>query len=220
MIAEDLVGDHVARHQPGDEAVSGDRRARLGIARPAIASPPPQQRHEVRVEVHPAGDPEVAGEQHDELLEVAVQRRVRRHLDAEVFVDRHAAGRRADRPRRLADVASSTPARAHDAAMSIVRRWATHLVDARWRCRPANDRRAGPPRRGSRAARPADRRRRRAEAAGGCRRDRPISVRRGSTTISVRAGSLAISLRILRACGKPCDCHGFLPQNTATSACS
>ncbi len=52
----------------------------------------------------PALDPEVAGQQHDELLEVAVERRVGRHLDAEVFEDRHAAGCAADHVGGLADL--------------------------------------------------------------------------------------------------------------------
>ena len=47
-----------------------------------------------------------------------------------------------------------------------------------------------------------------------------VSVRRGSMTISARAGSRAISFSVVRARGKPCDCHGFLPTKTPTSACS
>lgn len=39
-------------------------------------------------------------------------------------------------------------------------------------------------------------------------------------TIIDRAGSLAISFSTTRARGKLCDIHGFLPTNTATSACS
>ena len=39
-------------------------------------------------------------------------------------------------------------------------------------------------------------------------------------TIIERCGSLAISRRTTRARGKLCDIHGFLPTNTATSACS
>ena len=35
-----------------------------------------------------------------------------------------------------------------------------------------------------------------------------------------RSGSRAISRRVTRARGKLCDCHGFLPTNTATSECS
>ena len=47
-----------------------------------------------------------------------------------------------------------------------------------------------------------------------------VSVRRGSMTISARSGSRAISLSVVRACGMPWDCHGFLPMKSATSACS
>jgi hypothetical protein len=47
-----------------------------------------------------------------------------------------------------------------------------------------------------------------------------VSLRRGSITIKVRSGSLAISFSTNRARGKPWDCHGFFPQNTATCACS
>ena len=39
-------------------------------------------------------------------------------------------------------------------------------------------------------------------------------------TMSERAGSLAMLRSVSRACGKLCDCHGFLPTNTATSQCS
>ena len=95
MIAEDLVGDDIARHQPGDETMTRDRRAWFGIVGTAVGATA-EQRHEVRVEVHAARNPEVAGQQDDELLQVAVERRVRRHLDAEVFVDRDAAGGLAD----------------------------------------------------------------------------------------------------------------------------
>ncbi len=47
-----------------------------------------------------------------------------------------------------------------------------------------------------------------------------VSERRGSITTIVRAGSAAISLSTGRARGKLCDCHGFLPTKTTTSACS
>ena len=40
---------------------------------------------EVRAEIHRAGPAEVAGERVEELLEVGVQRAVRRHLDAEIL---------------------------------------------------------------------------------------------------------------------------------------
>ena len=56
--------------------------------------------------------------------------------------------------------------------------------------------------------------------AGGCRPARRSRCAAGRSTISARSGSLAISFSIVRARGKPCDCHGFLPTNTATSACS
>ncbi|MFC5099694.1 hypothetical protein [Kibdelosporangium philippinense] len=41
-----------------------------------------------------------------------------------------------------------------------------------------------------------------------------------SITTNDRAGSRSISLSTTRARGKPCDCHGFLPTKTETSACS
>ena len=44
-----------------------------------------------------------------------------------------------------------------------------------------------------------------------------VSVRRTSTTTIERFGSLAISFNVVRACGKPCVCHGFLPIKKATS---
>ncbi len=47
-----------------------------------------------------------------------------------------------------------------------------------------------------------------------------VSVTTGSMTIIDRAGSLAMSFSTTRARGKLCDIHGFLPTNTATSACS
>ncbi len=47
-----------------------------------------------------------------------------------------------------------------------------------------------------------------------------VSVRRGSSTTMDRSGSRAIAFNVVRACGKLCDCHGFLPTKTATSACS
>ena len=46
---------------------------------------------------------------------------------------------------------------------------------------------------------------------------RSAFVRRGTRRRKVPP-DLAISLRIFRACGKPCDCHGFFPQKTATWA--
>ena len=47
-----------------------------------------------------------------------------------------------------------------------------------------------------------------------------VSVTTGSMTTIERAGSLAMSLSTVRARGKLCDIHGFLPTNTDTSACS
>jgi len=35
-----------------------------------------------------------------------------------------------------------------------------------------------------------------------------------------RFGSFAISRRVMRACGMPCENHGFLPRNSPTSQCS
>ena len=42
-----------------------------------------------------------------------------------------------------------------------------------------------------------------------------VSVRRGSITIIDRAGSRAISFSVVRARGRPWLCHGFLPTKTA-----
>ena len=47
-----------------------------------------------------------------------------------------------------------------------------------------------------------------------------VSVRRGSMTTSDRPGSRAISFSVVRAWGMLWLCQGFLPTNTATSACS
>ena len=47
-----------------------------------------------------------------------------------------------------------------------------------------------------------------------------VSLRRGSMTIRLRFGSFSISRSTTRVRAKPCDCHGFLPMNTATSQCS
>jgi hypothetical protein len=47
-----------------------------------------------------------------------------------------------------------------------------------------------------------------------------VSVRRGSITMSVRAGSRDSSCSVTRARGIECECHGFLPRNSATSQCS
>ncbi len=90
MVGQDLVGDHGARDQAGDDAMPADRAATITAALPTA----PQAR-EPGVDVHPTLLREVARDQVDQLLEVRVQRAVRRLLDAQVFVDGH-TGRRGD----------------------------------------------------------------------------------------------------------------------------
>ena len=86
MSGEDLIGDAVARHQAAEDAVVADRRATIATATSACEFP------ECRVEVHATLHPEVAGEDEDQLLEIAIEGRVGGHLDAEILEDRAAFG--------------------------------------------------------------------------------------------------------------------------------
>ena len=181
--------------------------------------PPPRLANRVWMFIPPCLR-EVAGEQVDELLEVGVQRAVRRLLDAEVFVDRHARRRR-DATRDGAHVRLSTRRRSRRTARSAPSRGG-----ARSSSRPSACSASQSPStriflaRAPRAARQGTTRRCPAAPAGGSRpapRSRCGADRSRSATAP---GSLTIAFSTVRARGKPCDCHGFLPTNIATSACS
>jgi hypothetical protein len=83
VIGEDLVGDHVARHQSADDP-RAHHRARPGARRGA------EELAERRERVHRARLRVVAGERPQELLDPAHQGRVAVHLHAEVLGDRDA----------------------------------------------------------------------------------------------------------------------------------
>ena len=89
VVGEDLLGDHVAGHQAGDDAGPG-HRARAG-GTPA-AHPRSGQVHQARRRVLGAGDAEAAGQQPQQLLQIAGQGRVQRHLDPEILGERDAPG--------------------------------------------------------------------------------------------------------------------------------
>ena len=98
VVGEDLLGDDVARDQPGDDR-RADARA-CGARSPDRA--PCGSAHEAASEdgeYWAPGLAEVAGEQPDQLLQVADQRGVPVHLHAEVLEHRHAR-RRGDAPGR------------------------------------------------------------------------------------------------------------------------
>ena len=175
---------------------------------------PAEQRAEPRVQVLAAGLGEVAGEDPEQLVEVGAQRAVRAP-----------AGRRGPR----------TPRRSARCRCGARRRADELLVDAaaRGRSRRSGRRRAleriapapvdvrgdevlvDEPSWTSMAASAA---RHQASAPGRTRRWKSasfaVSVTTGSMTIIERCGSLAISFSTMRARGKLCDIHGFLPMNT------
>ena len=123
--------------------------------------------------------------------------------------------------RRRAPASSSTPAARAESAIGTCGERGHDLLDAARRARRGTRGRRGPPRTSDAEHRGEQPRvGARADLRGGCRRARPSRCGAGRSTISARPGSLAISLSVARARGKPCDCHGFLPTNTATSACS
>jgi hypothetical protein len=82
MIGEDLVGDHVARHQPGQDPRARDR----GTPHPRVA----EQVHERRVQVHSPGIAEVPGQDPEHPIDVGAKRAVRSLLNPEVLECRHA----------------------------------------------------------------------------------------------------------------------------------
>ena len=160
-----------------------------GLRRSPPPFPPPPRLREARVDVHPALLAEVAREQVDELLEVGVQRAVRRLLDAEVFVDIETldadAMRRADGAHiRL----SATPAIAHVLCDRHRREMGAQLVETIGVLGEpvAVDQRSPPPAHASSAAR------HHASVPGRtCRwmsASSAVSLRRGSITINDRAG--------------------------------
>ncbi len=100
MVGQDLLGDHVARHEPTDDA-GADDRARPAALASLAAAVAAGQRHHRRGRVLRAGLAEVAGQQPEQLLQIARQRRVAVHLDAEVLEGGHA--------RRLGDAARRRP---------------------------------------------------------------------------------------------------------------
>ena len=162
---------------------------------------------------------EVAGQHPDQLLQVAGQRGVPVHLDAEVL-EGGDARRRGDAPGGGAHSSSAHAAHGGVGRRRRPPRTPPRPRPARRRARPATPGRSGPPGRGS----PRSAARHHASVPGRTARwmsaSSAVSLRRGSMTISARSGSLAISLSVVRACGMPWDCHGFLPMNSATSACS
>ena len=80
VVGQDLLGDRVAGQQADDDPLARDRRL---CVTPEVAA----QLGDAAVQVHAAGVSEVAGQQEEQLLEVGVERRVRRLLDAEVLED-------------------------------------------------------------------------------------------------------------------------------------
>ena len=178
VVGEDLVGDHVARDQPGDDAVAADGRA----SRVARAAPPTELRRCGCGCSSPPGSPKLPVSSIDQLLEVGVERRVRRLLDAEVLEDRHARRAPPIAPRGRAHAAPRRRRpRAQESATSIARERARRARRARWRARRGSRGRAGPPRRARRAAPP----RQKASLPG--RTWRWMSAR---SAVSVRRGSI------------------------------
>ena len=220
VVGEDLVGHHVARHEAADDPGAGDRADACSGAPPLGPAARRGSRATVGMYCAP-GLGEVAGEQPQQLLQVAAQRacggssgcrgpRRRRRSPAPAI--RRAAARTSS---------SSTPQRCRVAPATSTRREAGgDLVEPGGVLGEPGRVARGPPAPARRPARPGTRRRCRAGPAGGSRPASAVSVRRGSMTIIARSGSLAISLSTVRARGKPWDCHGFLPTKTATSACS
>ena len=195
VVGEDLVGDHVARHQPGHDAGAHHRAAGAVVGRCRLDPPHPAEGRHGRRRVLGAGLGEVPGERPDQLLEVADEGGVQAHLHAEVLEDGHAGGlpdQAGGGPHVvLGDAGDGAVARDVDVGQGV-----DDLVGAGGVL--------GDPRRG----RPGPRRRRRrpgrrcsqASVPGRtCRwmsASSAVSVRRGSTTIIDRAGSRAISFSV------------------------
>src|SRR5204862_5541806 len=91
VVGEDRIRDRRGREHAADDPLAGDGRTALGLA----VAPDEAGGGEGRVQVRAAGAGEVAGQRPEQLLEVAVEGRGRRLLDAEVLEDRNAR-RRAD----------------------------------------------------------------------------------------------------------------------------
>ena len=91
MIAEDFVGDDVAGDEAHDDFGAGNRAAAI-LTRAcfiALGTGQAQQRHEGIVGTRLG---EVPSEQPDQAVEVAVQRGVAVHLDAQILYHRDALG--------------------------------------------------------------------------------------------------------------------------------
>ena len=89
VVGEDLVGDDVARHEARDDLCAHDGCGLQDLAAFVHAA---DKGNEARRCVLRAGLAEVPREQPYELLEVAAERGVERHLHTEVFEDGHARG--------------------------------------------------------------------------------------------------------------------------------
>src|SRR5579871_6738035 len=95
MIGKDFVGNDIAGNHAADDAMASDWTA-------AILGHIANQFAHAGMQVHPALAAEVSGDAKNQLLEIRVERAVRRHLDAEVLEHRHSSGRARDSPRHLA----------------------------------------------------------------------------------------------------------------------
>ena len=214
MVGEDLVGDHVARHEPADDRRAGDRRAARSRGRgtgarttSAGASPPGLPKLPVRIQ--------------SSLLRYEQSVLFGRLLDAEVLEHRRrcrrrrcAARRRGSGPRRRRSARRSrrrhvgeAPRAPASAAVACARRGTRG--------------RRGPPGRATATSAA----RHQASVPGRTRRWKSASlavsvddgVDHDHRALGVLGDLLAATTR---ARGKLCDIHGFLPTNTRTSACS
>ena len=93
VIGEDLVGDDVARDQASQDSRADDRAPRRR-ARIELVATRAHDRHEGRRCILSAGLAEISGEEPHELFEIAHERGVPVHLDAQVLEDGDAQGRR------------------------------------------------------------------------------------------------------------------------------
>ena len=199
VVGEDLLGHRVARDQPGEDALAGNRATRRPL-RVELGGVGLHERHHRRGDVLPARVGEVPGEHPDQLLEVADQCRVPVHLDAEVL-EHGDARRRRDAPRRRGARGPRRPRRWRSSSVTSIdlKRASTSSrplacsVSQASACRPswttiatiaASSQRHGPG---------ATWRWKSASSA--------VSVTRGSITTIDRSGSLAIALRVVRAWG-------------------
>ena len=184
-----------------------------------VPPPPAAERRDAGVDVHRAALREVAGQQIEQLLEVRVERAVRRLLDAEVLEDRHArrareaarhlAHQRLGHARARGVVGDRNVASASRTVSKPVAWSRREVVIDEILLHEHGEERAQAERVGAGAHLQVDSRRARRSR---CGADRSRSA--------CAPDPAAISFSVTRARGKPCDCHGFLPTNTATSACS